>query len=118
MKENLLPSRGDTYVFSIGPSITDISILLSYSIIPFYYFLILTDLSIDFFMSVIPFFYFLILGDLSIVISSISPIGLLTLGMDQIINIPNQVVRRLLRNQLVIEYLIVSVLSKSVHVIW
>ena len=29
-KENLLPSRGDTRLFSIGPSIAVISILLSY----------------------------------------------------------------------------------------
>lgn len=39
-KENLLPSRGDTRLFSIGPSIAVISILLSYSVIPFGYRLI------------------------------------------------------------------------------
>nr|WBU11272.1 NADH dehydrogenase subunit A [Thymus mastichina] len=48
-KENLLPSRGDTRLFSIGPSIAVISILLSYSIIPFSYRFILADLSIGVF---------------------------------------------------------------------
>nr|ATV97708.1 NADH-plastoquinone oxidoreductase subunit 1 [Corythophora labriculata]ATV98522.1 NADH-plastoquinone oxidoreductase subunit 1 [Corythophora amapaensis] len=65
-KENLLPSRGDTPLFSIGPSIAVISILLSYSIIPFGYRLVLADLSIGVF--------------LWIAISSIAPIGLLMSG--------------------------------------
>ena len=39
-KENILLSRGDTRLFSIGPSIALISILLSYSVIPFGYRLI------------------------------------------------------------------------------
>ncbi|KAM0070053.1 NAD(P)H-quinone oxidoreductase subunit 1 [Helianthus debilis subsp. tardiflorus] len=43
-KENLLPSRGDTRLFSIGPSIAVISILLSYLVIPFGYRLVLADL--------------------------------------------------------------------------
>lgn len=34
-KENLLPSRGDTRLFSIGPAIAVISILLSYLVISF-----------------------------------------------------------------------------------
>eukprot|EP00262_Sarcandra_glabra_P020171 TRINITY_DN7937_c0_g4_i1.p1 TRINITY_DN7937_c0_g4~~TRINITY_DN7937_c0_g4_i1.p1 ORF type:complete len:119 (-),score=7.38 TRINITY_DN7937_c0_g4_i1:226-582(-) len=34
-KEDLLPSRGDIRLFSIGPSIAVISILLSYSVISF-----------------------------------------------------------------------------------
>ncbi|KAF8376867.1 hypothetical protein HHK36_031470 (chloroplast) [Tetracentron sinense] len=46
-KEDLLPSRGDPRLFSIGPSIAVISILLSYSVIPFGYRLVLSDLSID-----------------------------------------------------------------------
>nr|YP_009570750.1 NADH-plastoquinone oxidoreductase subunit 1 [Frankenia pulverulenta]QBC67685.1 NADH-plastoquinone oxidoreductase subunit 1 [Frankenia pulverulenta] len=66
LKENLLPSRGDTSLFSIGPSIAVISILLSYSVIPFSYHLILADLSIGVF--------------LWIAISSIAPIGLLMSG--------------------------------------
>lgn len=65
-KENLLPSRGDTRLFSIGPSIAVISILLSYSVIPFSYHLVLSDLNIGVF--------------LWIAVSSIAPIGLLMSG--------------------------------------
>nr|YP_010489587.1 NADH-plastoquinone oxidoreductase subunit 1 [Polygonum ajanense]YP_010489673.1 NADH-plastoquinone oxidoreductase subunit 1 [Koenigia alpina]YP_010489844.1 NADH-plastoquinone oxidoreductase subunit 1 [Koenigia divaricata]UWM11057.1 NADH-plastoquinone oxidoreductase subunit 1 [Polygonum ajanense]UWM11143.1 NADH-plastoquinone oxidoreductase subunit 1 [Koenigia alpina]UWM11485.1 NADH-plastoquinone oxidoreductase subunit 1 [Koenigia divaricata] len=65
-KENLLPSRGDKGLFSIGPSIAVISILLSYSVIPFSYRFILVDLSNGVF--------------LWIAISSIAPIGLLMSG--------------------------------------
>nr|YP_009571741.1 NADH-plastoquinone oxidoreductase subunit 1 [Portulaca grandiflora]QBC69274.1 NADH-plastoquinone oxidoreductase subunit 1 [Portulaca grandiflora]UOX27438.1 NADH-plastoquinone oxidoreductase subunit 1 [Portulaca grandiflora] len=65
-KENLLPSRGDTRLFSIGPAIAVISIVLSYSVIPFGYRLVLADLSIGVF--------------LWIAISSIAPIGLLMSG--------------------------------------
>nr|YP_010445292.1 NADH-plastoquinone oxidoreductase subunit 1 [Pyankovia brachiata]UTJ90793.1 NADH-plastoquinone oxidoreductase subunit 1 [Pyankovia brachiata] len=65
-KENLFPSRGDRYLFSIGPSIAVISILLSYSVIPFGSRLVLADLSIGVF--------------LWIAISSIAPIGLLMSG--------------------------------------
>nr|YP_010849743.1 NADH dehydrogenase subunit 1 [Lobelia heyneana]YP_010849754.1 NADH dehydrogenase subunit 1 [Lobelia heyneana]ATG24644.1 NADH dehydrogenase subunit 1 [Lobelia fervens subsp. fervens]ATG24655.1 NADH dehydrogenase subunit 1 [Lobelia fervens subsp. fervens]WGH10992.1 NADH dehydrogenase subunit 1 [Lobelia heyneana]WGH10993.1 NADH dehydrogenase subunit 1 [Lobelia heyneana] len=65
-KENLLPSRGDTRLFSIGPPIAVISILLSYLVIPFGYHLVLSDLSIGVF--------------LWIAISSIAPVGLLMSG--------------------------------------
>nr|YP_009670129.1 NADH dehydrogenase subunit A [Azima tetracantha]QCW95448.1 NADH dehydrogenase subunit A [Azima tetracantha] len=65
-KENLLPSRGNTRLFSIGPSIAVISILLSYSVIPFSNHLVLADLNIGIF--------------LWIAISSIAPIGLLMSG--------------------------------------
>nr|UQW88806.1 NADH-plastoquinone oxidoreductase subunit 1 [Spyridium sp. Kangaroo Island (W.R. Barker 7560) Kellermann]UQW93191.1 NADH-plastoquinone oxidoreductase subunit 1 [Spyridium sp. Kangaroo Island (W.R. Barker 7560) Kellermann] len=65
-KENLLPSRGDTSLFSIGPSIAVISILVSYSVVPFGYHLVLADLNIGVF--------------LWIAISSIAPIGLLMSG--------------------------------------
>nr|YP_009248061.1 NADH-plastoquinone oxidoreductase subunit 1 [Nypa fruticans]AMW66027.1 NADH-plastoquinone oxidoreductase subunit 1 [Nypa fruticans]WGM67621.1 NADH-plastoquinone oxidoreductase subunit 1 [Nypa fruticans] len=65
-KEDLLPSRGDIRLFSVGPSIAVISILLSYLVIPFGYRLILGDLSIGVF--------------LWITISSIAPIGLLMSG--------------------------------------
>nr|YP_009429408.1 NADH dehydrogenase subunit 1 [Rheum wittrockii]ASW26455.1 NADH dehydrogenase subunit 1 [Rheum wittrockii] len=65
-KENLLPSRGDRSLFSVGPAIAVISILLSYSVIPFSYRLILVDLSNGVF--------------LWIAISSIAPIGLLMSG--------------------------------------
>uniref|UniRef100_UPI0030FEDF7B NADH dehydrogenase subunit A n=1 Tax=Dactylicapnos torulosa TaxID=367483 RepID=UPI0030FEDF7B len=65
-KEDLLPSRGDIRLFSIGPSIAVISILLSYSVIPFSYRLVLADLSIGVF--------------LWISISSIAPFALLMSG--------------------------------------
>ncbi|KAJ7005102.1 NAD(P)H-quinone oxidoreductase subunit 1 [Populus alba x Populus x berolinensis] len=65
-KENLFPSRGDTRLFSIGPSIAVISTLLSYSVIPFGYHFVLADLNIGVF--------------LWIAISSIAPIGLLMSG--------------------------------------
>nr|YP_009409691.1 NADH-plastoquinone oxidoreductase subunit 1 [Lobularia libyca]ASJ64772.1 NADH-plastoquinone oxidoreductase subunit 1 [Lobularia libyca] len=65
-KEDLRPSRGNTPLFSIGPSIAVISILLSYSIIPFSNHLVLADLNIGIF--------------LWIAISSIAPIGLLMSG--------------------------------------
>nr|YP_010459358.1 NADH-plastoquinone oxidoreductase subunit 1 [Caulophyllum thalictroides]UUC02537.1 NADH-plastoquinone oxidoreductase subunit 1 [Caulophyllum robustum]UUC02624.1 NADH-plastoquinone oxidoreductase subunit 1 [Caulophyllum thalictroides] len=65
-KEDLLPSRGDMRLFSLGPSIAVISILVSYSVIPFGYHLVLADLSIGVF--------------LWIAISSIAPIGLLMSG--------------------------------------
>nr|UFZ13613.1 NADH-plastoquinone oxidoreductase subunit 1 [Fagopyrum urophyllum] len=65
-KENLRPSQGDRGLFSVGPSIAVISILLSYSVIPFSYRLILVDLSNGVF--------------LWIAISSIAPIGLLMSG--------------------------------------
>jgi NADH:ubiquinone oxidoreductase subunit H len=65
-KENLFPSRGDTRLFSIGPSIAVISILLSYSVIPLSYRFILADLSIGIF--------------LWIAVSSLAPAGLLMSG--------------------------------------
>nr|YP_010257100.1 NADH-plastoquinone oxidoreductase subunit 1 [Ormosia fordiana]QUV75484.1 NADH-plastoquinone oxidoreductase subunit 1 [Ormosia fordiana] len=65
-KENLIPSRGDIRLFSIGPSISVISILISYSVIPFGYNFVLSDLNIGVF--------------LWIAISSIAPIGLLMSG--------------------------------------
>nr|ATL62665.1 NADH dehydrogenase subunit 1 [Mostuea sp. Bremer et al. 5077] len=65
-KENLFPSRGDAQLFSIGPSVAVISILLSYLVIPFGYHLVLADLSIGVF--------------LWIAISSIAPVGLLMSG--------------------------------------
>ncbi|XP_050907795.1 NAD(P)H-quinone oxidoreductase subunit 1, chloroplastic-like [Lathyrus oleraceus] len=65
-KENLIPSRGDIRLFSIEPSLSVISILISYSIIPFDYNFVLSDLNISVF--------------LWISISSIAPIGLLMSG--------------------------------------
>nr|YP_010151104.1 NADH-plastoquinone oxidoreductase subunit 1 [Daphne retusa]YP_010151117.1 NADH-plastoquinone oxidoreductase subunit 1 [Daphne retusa]YP_010151195.1 NADH-plastoquinone oxidoreductase subunit 1 [Daphne depauperata]YP_010151209.1 NADH-plastoquinone oxidoreductase subunit 1 [Daphne depauperata]QQV73664.1 NADH-plastoquinone oxidoreductase subunit 1 [Daphne retusa]QQV73677.1 NADH-plastoquinone oxidoreductase subunit 1 [Daphne retusa]QQV73755.1 NADH-plastoquinone oxidoreductase subunit 1 [Daphne len=65
-KENLFPARGNTRLFSIGPSIAVISILLSFLVIPFSYHLVLADLNIGIF--------------LWIAISSIAPVGLLMSG--------------------------------------
>nr|YP_010253623.1 NADH-plastoquinone oxidoreductase subunit 1 [Phaseolus lunatus]QTZ17901.1 NADH-plastoquinone oxidoreductase subunit 1 [Phaseolus lunatus] len=65
-KENLIPSRGDIRLFSFGPAISVISIILSYSVIPFGYNFVLSDLNIGVF--------------LWIAISSIAPIGLLMSG--------------------------------------
>ncbi|RHN71106.1 NAD(P)H-quinone oxidoreductase subunit 1 [Medicago truncatula] len=48
-KENLIPSRGDIRLFSIGPSISVISILISYSVIPFGYNFVLSDFNIGVF---------------------------------------------------------------------
>nr|YP_010419093.1 NADH dehydrogenase subunit A [Zhengyia shennongensis]USG52286.1 NADH dehydrogenase subunit A [Zhengyia shennongensis]USG52371.1 NADH dehydrogenase subunit A [Zhengyia shennongensis]USG52456.1 NADH dehydrogenase subunit A [Zhengyia shennongensis] len=66
VKENLFPSRGDTHLFSIGPSIAVISSLVSYLVVPFGSRLVLSDLNIGVF--------------LWIAISSIAPIGLLMSG--------------------------------------
>ncbi|WVZ26771.1 hypothetical protein V8G54_000221 (mitochondrion) [Vigna mungo] len=67
-KENLIPSRGDIRLFSFGPSISVISIIISYSVIPFGYNFVLSDLNIGVF--------------LWIAISSIAPIGLLIKDYD------------------------------------
>nr|UWT56155.1 NADH-plastoquinone oxidoreductase subunit 1 [Themeda triandra] len=66
LKEDILPSRGEIPLFSIGPSIAVISILLSFLVIPLGYHFVLADLSIGVF--------------LWIAISSIAPIGLLMAG--------------------------------------
>nr|ANX10430.1 NADH dehydrogenase subunit 1 [Kuruna densifolia] len=65
-KEDILPSRGDIPLFSIGPSIAVISILFSFLVIPLGYRFVLADLNIGVF--------------LWIAISSIAPIGLLMAG--------------------------------------
>nr|YP_009319784.1 NADH dehydrogenase subunit 1 [Salpinga maranonensis]APA18830.1 NADH dehydrogenase subunit 1 [Salpinga maranonensis] len=66
LKENLLPARGDSRLFIIGPSIAVIAIFVSYSVIPFSYHLVLSNLNIGVF--------------LWIAFSSIVPIGLLMSG--------------------------------------
>ncbi|KAF3646030.1 NAD(P)H-quinone oxidoreductase subunit 1, chloroplastic, partial [Capsicum annuum] len=66
LKENLIPSTGDTRLFIIGPSIAVISIFLRYLVIPFGDHLVLADLSIGVF--------------LWIAIPSIAPVGLLMSG--------------------------------------
>nr|KJB19244.1 hypothetical protein B456_003G091000 [Gossypium raimondii] len=67
-KENILPSRGNTRLFSIGQAIAVISILLSFSVIPFSSCLILANLNIGIF--------------LWIAILSIAPIGILMSGYE------------------------------------
>ncbi len=49
-KEDILPSRGDISLFSIGPSIAVISVLLSFLVIPLGYHFVLADLSIGVFL--------------------------------------------------------------------
>nr|YP_009582736.1 NADH-plastoquinone oxidoreductase subunit 1 [Eriachne agrostidea]QBL02695.1 NADH-plastoquinone oxidoreductase subunit 1 [Eriachne agrostidea] len=65
-KEDILPSRGNIPLFSIGPSIAVVSVLLSFLVIPLGYRFVLADLSIGIF--------------LWIAISSVAPIGLLMAG--------------------------------------
>jgi len=72
-KENLFPSRGETRLFSIGPSIAVISILVSYSVVPFGSHLVLVDLNIGVFYG-LPFQVLL-------------PLAFLCQDMVQIINI-------------------------------
>nr|AND48033.1 subunit 1 of NADH-plastoquinone oxidoreductase [Sphagnum australe] len=66
LKEDIIPSRGDTWLFHIGPAIVVIPVFLSYLVIPFGHHIILTDLSIG------VFFW--------IAICSIVPLGLLMAG--------------------------------------
>nr|YP_010294040.1 NADH-plastoquinone oxidoreductase subunit 1 [Paepalanthus alpinus]ULQ67335.1 NADH-plastoquinone oxidoreductase subunit 1 [Paepalanthus alpinus] len=66
LKEDIFPSRSDLFLFSIGPSIAIISILLSYLVIPLSRRLILADLNIGVF--------------LWIAFLSLAPIGLLMSG--------------------------------------
>nr|YP_010410755.1 NADH-plastoquinone oxidoreductase subunit 1 [Cycas zeylanica]URF35331.1 NADH-plastoquinone oxidoreductase subunit 1 [Cycas edentata]URF34983.1 NADH-plastoquinone oxidoreductase subunit 1 [Cycas zeylanica]URF36027.1 NADH-plastoquinone oxidoreductase subunit 1 [Cycas edentata]URF36723.1 NADH-plastoquinone oxidoreductase subunit 1 [Cycas edentata]URM83805.1 NADH-plastoquinone oxidoreductase subunit 1 [Cycas edentata] len=66
LKEDIIPSRGDLWLFSIGPAIVVISILSSYLVIPFGRHIVLADLSIGVFFR--------------IAVSSIAPLGLLMAG--------------------------------------
>nr|YP_009113782.1 NADH-plastoquinone oxidoreductase subunit 1 [Zamia furfuracea]AFR45429.1 NADH-plastoquinone oxidoreductase subunit 1 [Zamia furfuracea]BAR93347.1 NADH-plastoquinone oxidoreductase subunit 1 [Zamia furfuracea]BDI62804.1 NADH-plastoquinone oxidoreductase subunit 1 [Zamia furfuracea] len=66
LKEDVIPSRGDVWLFSLGPAIVVIPIFSSYLLIPFGRHIVLADLSIG------VFFW--------IAISSIAPLGLLMAG--------------------------------------
>lgn len=66
LKEDIIPSKGDTWLFNIGPAIVVIPVFLSYLVIPFGHNIILADLSIG------VFFW--------IAICSIVPLGLLMAG--------------------------------------
>nr|YP_009562269.1 NADH-plastoquinone oxidoreductase subunit 1 [Trichomanes trollii]QAV57626.1 NADH-plastoquinone oxidoreductase subunit 1 [Trichomanes trollii] len=66
LKEDIVPARGDTWLFNIGPAVVVIPVFLSYLVIPFGQEIILADLNIGVF--------------LWIAISSIVPLGLLMAG--------------------------------------
>nr|BDW36684.1 NADH dehydrogenase subunit A [Streblotrichum convolutum] len=66
LKEDIIPSKGDTWLFNIGPAIVVIPVFLSYLVIPFGHDIVLADLSIG------VFFW--------IAICSIVPLGLLMAG--------------------------------------
>nr|YP_010958469.1 NADH-plastoquinone oxidoreductase subunit 1 [Vandenboschia auriculata]ALO81740.1 NADH-plastoquinone oxidoreductase subunit 1 [Vandenboschia auriculata] len=66
LKEDIVPARGDTWLFNIGPAVVVIPVFMSYLVIPFGQDVILADLNIGVF--------------LWIAISSIVPLGLLMAG--------------------------------------
>nr|YP_009032876.1 NADH-plastoquinone oxidoreductase subunit 1 [Osmundastrum cinnamomeum]AHA59609.1 NADH-plastoquinone oxidoreductase subunit 1 [Osmundastrum cinnamomeum] len=66
LKEDIIPARGDAWLFNIGPAMVVIPVLISYLVIPFGQHIILADLSTG------AFFW--------IAISSIAPLGLLMAG--------------------------------------
>jgi NADH:ubiquinone oxidoreductase subunit H len=66
LKEDLIPSKGDIWLFNIGPAIVVIPVFSSYLVIPFGHNIILADLNIG------VFFW--------IAICSIVPLGLLMAG--------------------------------------
>lgn len=66
LKEDIIPSGGDPFLFNIGPAVVVITAYLSYLVIPIGYGIILADLNIGV-------FYW-------IAISSIAPLGLLMAG--------------------------------------
>nr|YP_009645972.1 NADH dehydrogenase subunit 1 [Stoneobryum bunyaense]QBX99032.1 NADH dehydrogenase subunit 1 [Stoneobryum bunyaense] len=66
LKEDIIPSKGDIWLFNIGPAIVVVPVFLSYLVIPFGHNIILADLNIG------VFFW--------IAICSIVPLGLLMAG--------------------------------------
>nr|QJQ36480.1 NADH dehydrogenase subunit 1 [Pyrrosia petiolosa]QJQ36919.1 NADH dehydrogenase subunit 1 [Pyrrosia petiolosa] len=66
LKEDVIPSKGDTWLFTIGPAAAVIPVLISYLVIPFNQSIILSDLAIGVFFWV--------------AVSSITPLGLLIAG--------------------------------------
>nr|YP_010045359.1 NADH dehydrogenase ND1 subunit [Mnium marginatum]QPF96967.1 NADH dehydrogenase ND1 subunit [Mnium marginatum] len=66
LKEDIIPSKGDFWLFNVGPAIVVIPVFLSYLVIPFGHNIILADLNIG------VFFW--------IAICSIVPLGLLMAG--------------------------------------
>lgn len=53
LKEDIVPSKGDTLLFNIGPAIVVIPVFLSYLVIPFGHNIILADLSIGIFFGLL-----------------------------------------------------------------
>nr|QXT44755.1 NADH-plastoquinone oxidoreductase subunit 1 [Nitellopsis obtusa] len=66
MKEDIIPAQGDRWLFSLGPVIVVIPVILSYLVVPFGKSIILSDIRLGIFFW--------------IVISSITPLGLLIAG--------------------------------------
>jgi NAD(P)H-quinone oxidoreductase subunit 1 len=66
LKEDIIPAKGDSWLFTLGPAIVVIPILLSYLIVPFGPNLIVADIGLGIFFW--------------IAISSVAPLGLLIAG--------------------------------------
>nr|QJQ37093.1 NADH dehydrogenase subunit 1 [Pyrrosia angustissima] len=66
LKEDIIPSKGDTWLFTVGPAAAVIPVLVSYLVIPFNQSIILSDLATGVFFWV--------------AVSSITPLGLLIAG--------------------------------------
>ena len=66
LKEDIIPARGDKILFTLGPAIVVIPVLISYLVIPFNYNLIISDIGLG------VFFW--------LAVSSVTPIGLLIAG--------------------------------------
>nr|QKV47483.1 NADH-plastoquinone oxidoreductase subunit 1 [Platycerium bifurcatum] len=66
LKEDVIPSKGDAWLFTAGPVVVVVPVLISYLVIPFNQSIILSDLTIG------VFFW--------IAVSSVTPLGLLIAG--------------------------------------
>nr|YP_010403010.1 NADH-plastoquinone oxidoreductase subunit 1 [Bolbitis x multipinna]YP_010702373.1 NADH-plastoquinone oxidoreductase subunit 1 [Bolbitis sinensis]UQV94818.1 NADH-plastoquinone oxidoreductase subunit 1 [Bolbitis x multipinna]WCL38734.1 NADH-plastoquinone oxidoreductase subunit 1 [Bolbitis sinensis] len=66
LKEDVIPSKGDAWLFTLGPAVVVIPVLMSYLVIPFGQAIILSDLAIG------AFFW--------VAVSSVVPLGLLIAG--------------------------------------
>lgn len=66
LKEDIIPSKGDSWLFTLGPAIVVIPIVLSYLVVPFGPNLIVADIGVGIFFW--------------IAISSVAPMGLLIAG--------------------------------------
>jgi NAD(P)H-quinone oxidoreductase subunit 1 len=66
LKEDIIPAKGDSLLFTLGPAIVLIPVILSYLIVPFGPNLIIADISLGIFFW--------------IAVSSVTPLGLLIAG--------------------------------------